>query len=427
VDFHLERGLRLHTEPEYSSLYSWAINEIDAQGQQVGQDQIPWCWTLPFTATSCELSDGIEIKPPFQIDEIRPVPPREIAQLQVIRVKLRPGWPQDDGNYLRETIFSMFGTDRAINSFHLDIEPITDPGEQESCRAWGSVSYTSEIEFRKEKTEDCIYFYLFVKPETFARYAAKISHGSFEQMVFSVKSVTGFYSEWSPFSSTHKVKVLTRGDEHKITLPPELQFEPPRLGHVGAAVLYINRRIEFGKGPHSTQHMQTICTDAVRYMVNWALGEDDCQKPIGYSFYRRQLEEMAKAALDYAITKNIDPNKFESSVLNSGLEVVQSLRRALVKEDDKTLNFWDEYSRPLDRIKANNVPRIDRSSLGEVVDDYLALPYRSRAMDRLLVKALVAVEFYEFGDQMINEKSFSLPPNSPLKQTHTLLGYIAGC
>ena len=46
VDFHLERGLRLHTKPEHKNLYSWAINEIDAQGQQIGDDQIPWGWTL---------------------------------------------------------------------------------------------------------------------------------------------------------------------------------------------------------------------------------------------------------------------------------------------------------------------------------------------------------------------------------------------
>ena len=46
----------------------------------------------------------------------------------------------------------MFGTDRAIKSFQLDIHPIADPAEQESCRAWGSVSYTTEIDFRNETT-----------------------------------------------------------------------------------------------------------------------------------------------------------------------------------------------------------------------------------------------------------------------------------
>ena len=43
------------------------------------------------------------------------------------------------------------------------------------------------------------------------------------------------------------MKVLTPGDEQKINVPPGHQFEPPRLGQVGAAELYVNRRLEFGK------------------------------------------------------------------------------------------------------------------------------------------------------------------------------------
>jgi hypothetical protein len=61
MDFHLERGLRLPKEPNKS----WAINEIDAQGQTIGRDQMPWEWTFYFTATSCFLCDSIEIDPPF--------------------------------------------------------------------------------------------------------------------------------------------------------------------------------------------------------------------------------------------------------------------------------------------------------------------------------------------------------------------------
>jgi hypothetical protein len=169
------------------------------------------------------------------------------VQRQVIRVQLRPGRPLDDDDYFRETTFSMFGTDRAIKSFQLDIHPIADPAEQESCRAWGSVSYTAEVDFTNETTDDCIVFYLFVKPETFARYGAKIAHGLVTEMILRVGSVDGFYSEWSPEVSTDYVKVLTRGSEHKITLPPGHQVEPPRLGYVGKAELHINRRLEFGK------------------------------------------------------------------------------------------------------------------------------------------------------------------------------------
>ncbi len=248
MDFHLERGLRLLTEPKHKSLYSWAINEIDGQGRQIGRDQIPWRWTLHFTATSCVLCDSIDIEPQFNftMGETTPAPP-EIAQRQVIRVQLPPGSRRDDVGSFREITISMFGTDRAIESFQLVIHPIADPAEQECCTAWGSVSYTAEVDFWSETTDDCIVFNLFVKPETFARYAAKIAQGSVDEMIFSVESVDGFYSEWSPSPSTGNVKVLTRGPAQKITLPPGHQVEPPRLGRVGGAELYINRRLEFGK------------------------------------------------------------------------------------------------------------------------------------------------------------------------------------
>lgn len=241
MDFHLTRGLRLNTEPEHKSLYNWAINEIDAEGHQIGRDQIPWRWTLNFTATSCVLGDSIEIK-----SKTAPAP-REIEQRQVIRVTLRPGSRWDDADFFRKTIFSMFGTDRSIQDFQLEIHPIADPAEQESCAAWGSVSFTSERDFRDETIDDSIVFYMSVKPDTFGRYAAKIAHGLVDEMILSVGSVPGFYSDWSPSVSTGHVKVLTMGSEQSITLPPGFQFEPPRLGTVGAVMLYINRRLEFAK------------------------------------------------------------------------------------------------------------------------------------------------------------------------------------
>jgi hypothetical protein len=260
VDFHLERGLRLITQPEHKGLYGWAIGEIDAQGRQVGHDQIPWDWTLHFTATSCVLSDSIDIDPPVQMEETTSPPPLQVVQRQLIRATLRPGGPRDDGS---ETTFAMFGTDRVIKSFQLQIHPIADPAEQEKCKAWGSVSYTTEIDFRNETMDDCIIFYLFVKLETFARYGAKVAHGLVDEMTFGVKSVAGFYSEWSPEISTRSVKVLTPGKEHKITLPRGVKFEPPRLGDVGGIELFINRRIEFRNRAVELEKVADLGTERV--------------------------------------------------------------------------------------------------------------------------------------------------------------------
>jgi hypothetical protein len=271
VDDNLEYGLRLHTEPEHKD--RWAINEIDAHGRKVGEDQIPWPWTLSFTATSCVLGDSFEIRPDYQNKETEP-PPSKIEQRQVIHVRLRPGSPRGDD----ETTFSMFGTDRTIKSFDLLIRPIEDPAKDEGisgskdrtsledmslgdalqaaleaaggyvkdppterCTAWGYVSRKTEFNF--VISDDCVEFHLYVKPETFARYGAKVAHGLVDEIVLRVGKVSGFYSEWSRETSTDRVKVLTAGQ--KITLPPGLQFEPPRLRHVGEAQLYINRHLEF--------------------------------------------------------------------------------------------------------------------------------------------------------------------------------------
>lgn len=240
MEYHLTRGLRLKAETEYKSLYTWAINELDENGRVVGRDQIPWAWSLYFTATACSLGDTFEIT-----SKLTEQP--EIKQRQVISIQLRPGGPRDEDDVFDRTTFSMFGTDRLIKNFSLQIRPVTEATDQEGCSAWGMVSYTSADDFRKHTEDDCVLFYLFVKPETFGRYAAKIAHGLVDGITFRVGSVSGFYSEWSPDISTNKVKVLAKGKEQKIALPTGIEFEPPRLGEVGEAELFINRRLEFAK------------------------------------------------------------------------------------------------------------------------------------------------------------------------------------
>jgi hypothetical protein len=172
----------------------------------------------------------------------------------------------------------------------------------------------------------------------------------------------------------------------------------------------------------------SICAEAVQCAVNAVLGEDDRKKPIGRSLYSYLLWEMTKAASDYASAENIDPVEFENGVLNEGLAVVGNLRSALIRDwSDKSLDFWDSQNTAVENIKAHKVPYIDRSSLETVTGAYLALPYRSQAMDRFLVQVLVEMEFYAYGDEMLNEKTFGLfPARSPLKQRHVLLAYLRG-
>jgi hypothetical protein len=156
---------------------------------------------------------------------------------------------------------------------------------------------------------------------------------------------------------------------------------------------------------------------------------DDGPKPIRRSLYSFLLEEMAQAAKQYALANNVlDPDDFAFDLLGPGISVVNSVRSALIRNrQDKTEDFWDFNANPIAKIKAKKVPHIDRSSVEAAVDDYLALPYRTRSMDRFLVRLLIAVEMYAFGDEMFNEETFGLyPARSPLKQRHALLAYLRG-
>ena len=174
---------------------------------------------------------------------------------------------------------------------------------------------------------------------------------------------------------------------------------------------------------------ENMCSEAVHYELRAQFGDDYAKRSTAPGLYGFLLQKMAKAASDYALPRNIDQRDFDENILNDALGIVRSLRYAFVRygSDSSSPNFWDQNANPLDKIKAKQVPYIGRSELECVVGDYLALPYRSQALDRFLVRALIAVELYAFGDEMFNEMTFGLfPARSPLKQRHALLHYLRG-
>lgn len=238
LDYQLDRRLRLLTEPEHKSLYSWAILEVDERGQVVGRDQIPWVWTLSFTATEVVLADILNVKD-GEKTEGRIDSWSERSQSRVIRCKMRPGDSHSDKDWFRRTTFRMFGTDRVLQQIQLDITALDTEEEDEVCQAWGFVAYEYR-DIRTQSDNDSLGFNLQVKPSTFARYAQRIAEGSADEIVLSVGMVSGFYSDWSPDVVTQDVKILAPGKEQAIELPVGVEFEPPRLGRVGEVRLYIN-------------------------------------------------------------------------------------------------------------------------------------------------------------------------------------------
>ncbi|MFK0691577.1 hypothetical protein ACFX5Q_25740 [Mesorhizobium sp. IMUNJ 23033] len=234
METHIDRRVILCQESEFKSLYEWSLQELNADGKQVGRDQIPWIWTLSFTASELTLRDTIAIKPSYPDDPEE----SQMTAKQVIFAKLHP---IGRGGIDWTTSYSMFGTDRTIANFQLQIIPLTDEDEQERCIAWGVVSYTAETDFHEETTGDSMGFYLIVRPETFTRYAEKIAASAVDEVVLHVGRVAGFYSEWSPSISADQIKVLTDDKEHKIEIPDNCEIDPPRLGEVLQAELHITK------------------------------------------------------------------------------------------------------------------------------------------------------------------------------------------
>ena len=241
----LDRALRLNTESPYESLYSWAINEIDADGKIVCADQIPWFWPLYFVATEIVLTDENSVEREYEIGDVK-LGGADISQRRYIRAKLRPGDPLNASNLLSIPKFSMFGTNRPIRAFTLSIHSLKHDGERESCVAWGALaSSDSDFDVDSFETEDCVGFTLQVKAADFDRYAARISSGTVNEIILQVGGVHGFYSAWSPSIETNHVKVLTRDKEHGFEIPKGFAIDPPRLRDVGKAELYVNTKCVF--------------------------------------------------------------------------------------------------------------------------------------------------------------------------------------
>lgn len=239
MDFHIDRRITLSQDSQYKNLYDWCLVEVDAADEQVGRDQIPWPWSVTFTASNLILTEALTIVSDEEADDEQP--DTTGCKKRSIRATLRSWDPAPYG----QMSFSMFGTDRTISKFELFIYELQETGEKEKCITWGSVSYTAEIDFRDETTEDVVIFNVFVHPDRFAEYAEKVVTSTVDEVIFRARGVAGFYSDWSPSISTDDIKVLTDSEEHKISVPEECGIVPPRLGRVAEAELHFHRIVRF--------------------------------------------------------------------------------------------------------------------------------------------------------------------------------------
>lgn len=162
--------------------------------------------------------------------------------------------------------------------------------------------------------------------------------------------------------------------------------------------------------------------------------EDSDPKHGRYSEYGRALDAISLAALKHAEATNAPlsggEDSFES-LLDHGFSVVQNLRWAVQpheqpEDEKKKLKLWSHRIQPLYDVQSKKTPHLSRPGIESAVGEYLALPYRAEHIDRLFADVLVALELYQFSDEMINEEVIPEigPPRSPLKETHPLVNYL---
>ena len=258
MDFHLNRKIALNQESEYQSLYRWSLREHDDDGKQIGLDQVPWHWSVVFTATELTLSEELKLKLNTPLlaslkPEGREVNEEEaiaIEESEYIRAELRHGYFGDPDGGAR---YSMFGTDRSIKSFQLWIYRREDETKPERCHAWGSLSYTTEIDFRDETADDTLQFYLHVSAKRFAQYVEMMRRHPANIMTLRLGMVDGLYSEWSPSISADRFKVLTNLKDHQLTIPEGCAITPPALGRVGEFSITFTTRRECDKPPREIE------------------------------------------------------------------------------------------------------------------------------------------------------------------------------
>lgn len=252
MDFHLNRKVALSQKSTYESLYKWSLQEYDDDGKELGRDQVPWHWSVGFTATEMVLNEGLELlvktpDSPSLFSRLGPEERENGAEEKIttelwdnIRPDLRPGYFADPDSGVR---YSMFGTDRAIKSFQLWIYKREDETKPERCYAWGSLSYTHEIDFQNKTVDDTIQFYLHVSAARFAQYVEMMRKYPANIMQMRLKMVDGLYSGWSPSISTDRIKVLTNLQDRQLTIPEGCAITPPTLGRIGEfSITFVTRR-----------------------------------------------------------------------------------------------------------------------------------------------------------------------------------------
>lgn len=214
----LDLTTRLSTDSEFKSLYSWCLQEYDADGGKVGSAVIPWDLYFHFQAGKIERAHVIRSAP---YSGGKPVSERECLKCRLVSV---------GGEFDRPVRFSIFGTSRHIRNMTLEVVRLEDSKSEERCEVYAFPEFVYEPEFPTIPSEthpDALSFVIHLRPERYERILATLGSDPEIQLGLMVGGVSGFYASWSPDIVTSSVKILPPGKEFEPEAPEGTTIKAP--------------------------------------------------------------------------------------------------------------------------------------------------------------------------------------------------------
>ena len=420
MDFQNNFSVKLNTETKYQSLYQWCFQEFDAEGNQVGNDLVPFGDRQNFNVSnlrynlnlgnSKNFSYSSTINDDFDedVNEIKQI--ITVEHSEKIFADLSPS--NNDRYQFRKTIYSMMGTDREIKDIQLSIEK----SDANQCMIWGMVSQKMEVsDFRYITADDHIQITLFLTSEIFDKIIKLINSGIVNGANLSLIRPRGFYSEWHPEGSPSRVSILTNDyKNHGLEIGKECDIEPDSLGKVDKFEL------EFLK--EQSLSISDV-SGVIEADIDWARKRasslitdeypdyaDLLQRTPRYEFLRQMLEEASIYSIKNKLSQDDLENLAEqiSTFLNNLEDVFHRDIWADHKADADALGeflsrsgeLWTYPSVDSYKLKQVNMPYIDLSMLAWTAMQYLKLPVRNKSIDRMLVSAFVGTEYFSFAKSM---------------------------
>jgi hypothetical protein len=172
---------------------------------------------------------------------------------------------------------------------------------------------------------------------------------------------------------------------------------------------------------------EVVREERIRREVAQCLNDE----PQAAAAYRLAVEAITRAAIDYAASVKAPTQGHgqgtTNDILDGAVFLVSDLRFAsamMITDDAEKAMLWSHRRSPIQDFKAKKTPRFDRLEIESITGRYLELPYRAETLDRVLVDLLVALEVYQYADQMLNEPTLpGFPARSPLK-TRPFINYL---